>query len=43
MTDPAFAKDKKRLEEVYTKEWADGIREKITDVSVIVKSFSFPN
>lgn len=33
VTDPAFAKDKKRLEEVYTKEWADGIREKITDVS----------
>ncbi|KIY35507.1 gamma-glutamyltransferase [Cryptococcus gattii E566] len=31
VTDPAFAKDKKRFEEVYTKEWADGIREKITD------------
>ncbi|OXC69401.1 gamma-glutamyltransferase [Cryptococcus neoformans] len=31
VTDPAFAKDKKRFEEVYTKEWADEIREKITD------------
>lgn len=43
VTDPAFVKDKKRFEEVYTKEWADGIREKITDVSGIVKSFSLPN
>lgn len=33
VTDPAFAEDKKRLEEVYTKEWADEIRKKITDVS----------
>lgn len=39
MTDPAFAEDRKRLEEVYTKEWANEIREKITDVS---RSFDRP-
>lgn len=41
VTDPAFAKDKKRLEEVYTKEWADEIRKKITDVSDQSPSFFF--
>lgn len=39
VTDPAFAEDKKRLEEVYTKEWADEIRKKITDVSDQSPSF----
>lgn len=33
ITDPAFAKDLGRLDEFYTKSWADEVRGKITDVS----------
>jgi gamma-glutamyltranspeptidase/glutathione hydrolase/leukotriene-C4 hydrolase len=33
VTDPAFVDDASRLDDFYTKEWADGIRPKITDVS----------
>ncbi len=39
ITDPAFVENSTRFDEFYTKEWAEEIRPKITDVSasVIVK------